>query len=183
MTTTTAHSSARHRSRRGITLVELMIAISISTMILTGVMSSFIYLTRGTVATTDYADMSTEANTALERFAREVRMANGVINFSTNSVTLSVLDGSAYSVNYTYVPADGTFYRAYGTANQKALIKGIDRFALQRFTLLGNPATNHLETKLLQLDLRSTRTGPAKAFASNNVISARYIMRNKLVAK
>jgi len=160
-----------------------MIAVSLSTMILGGVMSSFLFLSRGTIATSDYADMELEGRGALERFAREVRMANGVVNFATNSVTLSILDGTAYSVNYTYVPADGTFYRAYGTASQEVLISGIERFALQRFTLLGTKATNHLETKLLQLDLRATRTGPAKAFASNNVISARYIMRNKLVAK
>jgi len=160
-----------------------MIAMAISAMILAGVMSSFLFLSRGTLATTDYADMELEARVALERFAREVRMANGVSSFTANSVTLSVLDGTAYTVNYTYVPADGAFYRAYGTASQRLLISGIERFALQRYTLLGTKATNHLETKLLQLDLTAVRTGPAKAFASNNVISARYIMRNKLVAK
>jgi Tfp pilus assembly protein PilW len=184
MTTTTASSSTRPRIRslHGITLVELMIAVALSSMILAAVMSSFIFLSRGTIATSDYADMDREARAALERFAREVRMSSGVTNFTTNTVTLSVQSDTPYTVNYTHVPADRAFYRAYGTAAEEVLIKGVESFAFQRFTLLQTPASNHLETKLLQLDLSATRTGPARAFASNNVISARYIMRNKIVA-
>lgn len=183
MTITTASSEQRAASRRGITLVELLIAIAISSMIMAGVMSSFLFLSRGTIATSDYADMDGEARTALEQFSQEVRMAGDLSNFSSEHVTLSVQDGATtYSVNYTYVPVDRTFYRAYGTPAQKALIKGIDSFTLRRFTMLQTPATNNLETKQLQLDLRASRSGPARAFASNNVISARCVMRNKIVS-
>lgn len=182
MTTIIARSRARV-SRRGLTLVELLIAMTLAAMLMSAVMSSFLFLSRGTIASTDYAEMDLEARTALEQFAREARMANGVSNFTANHVTLSVEDGTnVYTVDYTHVPADGAFYRAYGTAGERVLIKGVERFALKRFTLLGDPATNDLETKLLQLDLRAVRTGPAKAFASNNVISARYILRNKTVS-
>ena len=68
------------------------------------------------------------------------------------------------------------------TSSQKILIKGIQSFTLKRYTLQQTAASNDLETKQLQLELRSVRTGPAKAFASNNVISARFIMRNKPVS-
>lgn len=183
MTTTTESSDRARKRRRGITLVELLIAVGLSSVILTGVMSSFAFLSRGTIVTSDYADMDRQARYALEQFAREVRMASDVSNFTTDSVTLTVKDGAtSYTVNYTHVPALRAFYRAYGTADQKLLISGVDAFQLQRYTLLQTPATNDLETKQLQLDLRATRTGPARAFASNNVISARYIMRNKIVS-
>ena len=96
--------------------------------------------------------------------------------------TLTVEDGVPRTVNYTHVPADRTFYRNYGTPNEKVLIQGVTEFALRPFTLIQTDATNALETKLLQLDLTAERTGPARALATNNVISARFVMRNKIVA-
>lgn len=152
-------------------------------MALTAVIGSLIFVGRSCVATTDYADMDTEARFALETFAREVRMADQISNFSTNGCTLRVVTSSSnYTVTYTYVPLTRAFYRNYGTGSQSILIRGVDTFTLKRYTLLQTAAVNDLETKQLQLELRSIRSGAARAFASNNVISARFIMRNKAVS-
>lgn len=156
---------------------------TISGLALAAMISSLIFIGRSCAATTDYADMDTEARRALEIFAREVRMADQVSNFSSTGVTLRVLTSTSnYSVTYSYVAQNKAFYRNYGTASQSALIKGVDAFTLKRYTLLQTAAANDLETKQLQLELRSIRSGAAKAFASNNVISARFIMRNKAVS-
>lgn len=183
MTTITAHSDRTRFSRAGFTLTELLISMGISTILLIAIFSSFIFISRSSLATTDYAGMDNEARTALETFAREVRMASNVSNFTNDTVTLTVQNaGSTYTVNYTYVPSLGSFYRAYGTADQKLLVSGIQTFKLSRYTLLQAPASNDLETKQLQLELRSVRSGPARAVASNNVVSARYVLRNKIVS-
>ena len=182
MTTTTGSCRAR-RYRRGFTLAELMVSMAIAAIVLAAVVSSMIFLSRSCLATTDYADMDRQARTGLELFAREVRMADGVSNFSSHGVRLRVPTAtSSYQVDYTYVPDTGTFYRAYGTSEERALITGVDAFELRRFTLQQTEASNDLETKQLQLQLRAVRVGPAQAYASNNVISARYILRNKIVS-
>jgi hypothetical protein len=153
-------------------------------MIMTAVFSSLIFISRSCVATSDYADMDRQARTGLDVFAREARMASGVANFTATSVRLTVPTGAgSYNVDYAYVAGDRTFYRAYGTSDQSALITGVDTFVLRRFTLLQAEATNDLETKQLQIELRAVRSGGARAFASNNVISARYILRNKAVSE
>lgn len=183
MTTTTEHFD--RNTAGGFTLVELLVSMGISTMLLIAIFSSFIFISRSCLATTDYAAMDNQARESLERFAREVRMAKNVPEFAADgsAITLTVQDGSTtYDVNYTYVPSIGAFYRAYGTADQELLVSGIETFKFSRYTLLHDPAVNPLETKQLQLELRSIRSGPAKAFTSNNVVSARYVLRNKIVA-
>jgi hypothetical protein len=136
--------------------------------------------------------MDGQARSGLETFAREVRMASAVSNFSANGVTLTVPASSGtYTIAYTYVPATKTFYRGYGTSGQTALITDIESgsFSLKRYAIIDDPdnpgfpkpAINDLETKQLQLELRSVRGGSAKASASNNVVSARYVLRNKIV--
>jgi prepilin-type N-terminal cleavage/methylation domain-containing protein len=183
MITTTAAFRTNRPGCQGFTLTELLVSMALASMVLAAVFSSLIFVTRSCLATTDYSGMDGEAREGLEKFSREVRMADGVSNFTTNGVRLHVpTASSSYWVNYTYVPTDGTFYRAYGTAGQEALITGVERFTLKRYTLLQTPANNDLETKQLQLELRAVRSGPAQAFASNNVISARYILRNKVVS-
>lgn len=160
----------------------------LSSMALIAVFSTSIFVARSCLATTDYTDMNQEARMALEVFARDVRMASNVTDFTTNSVTLNVVtSGGTVSVNYTYVPALHAFFRDYGKPGQKVLIRDITWFQLSRYSiatdaLTGEPlaATNHLETKQLQLSLRSVRSGPARAMASNNVVSARYVLRNKI---
>jgi prepilin-type N-terminal cleavage/methylation domain-containing protein len=183
MTTTTGASDSTRLRRRGFTLTELLVSMALAMMVLAAVFSSLIFVTRSCLATTDYAGMDGEAREGLERFSREVRMADGVSSFSTTGIRLHVpTSSSSYWVNYTYVPQDRIFYRAYGTASQEALITGVETLTLKRYTLLQTPANNDLETKQLQLELRAVRTGPAQAFASNNVISARFILRNKVVS-
>jgi len=168
-------------------VVELLVAMTISTMALAAVISTVTFVARSTIATSDYSDMDREARTGLELFARDVRMASDVVSFSEDAVTLQVVtSGGTMSVNYTFVPQTRIFYRAYGTASQRVLISNIENFRLSRYSIAIDPDTgqpeeaiNHAETKQIQLELRAVRTGPAKAFASNNVVSARYILRNK----
>lgn len=196
MTTTTARfesasRQSRSRFRRGVTMVELMIAMGISATVMSSVVASFLFLARSSLLTTAYSGMDREARTGLEIFAREVRMASGISDFSANGMLLQIPSGPSgpYSVNYTYVPANKTFYRNYGVAGQRALMTGVEVFVLKRYSLqqdlvtgLPREATNDLETKQLQIQLRSVRVGAARATATNNVISARYILRNKVVS-
>jgi hypothetical protein len=58
----------------------------------------------------------------------------------------------------------------------------VEALTLRRFNLLHNAASNDLETKQIQLDARTVRSGGGKFRATNNVISARFIMRNKVAS-
>lgn len=167
----------------GFTLTEVLIAVVISSMLMGAVMSSYIFIAKSCVSLNDYTDLNTEAREAIEIFSREVRAASDISGFSSSGMTLTVPGpGGDYTVSYTYVPGDRIFYRAYGTSDQQVLLTGVELLSLKRFNLLHNPASNDLETKQIQLDSKTVRSGGVKFRASNNVLSARYIMRNKVAS-
>lgn len=186
-----ARRGLRARARRGITLVELMISMGIAATVMSSVFGSFLFLARSSLISAAYSDMDREARHGLEIFARDVRMADDVADFTANGVRLRIPVGPSgpHWVSYSYDAGTRTFYRNRGAAGERALVNGIDVFILKRFSLqqnalTGQPmeATNNLGTKQLQVQIRAVRAGAARATATNNVISARYILRNKIVS-
>lgn len=180
------------RPGKGFTLVEVLIAATLSTFVLAGVLSAFLFLARTGFRSSGYSEMEAEMRRGLDTFARDTRNATDLHWSSTQKLTLTVSDGT---VTYAYDddPASATyrcFYRAEGNAGQPrtVLIRGLTAdFAFQRYKLeqpgvSDNSASNDSETKLLQLTLRAVRTSGATTGASNSAISARYMLRNKRVA-
>jgi prepilin-type N-terminal cleavage/methylation domain-containing protein len=186
MTTITPNSrrmTVKNRSRAGFTLIELLIGIVIGSMLMGAVTSSFIFIAKSCVSLNDYSELDTEGRSAIEKFSREVRAAKDISGFSSSGMTLTVPGaGGDYTVNYTYITADKTFYRAYGTSDQEALLTGVESLTLTRYNLLHNTASNNLETKQIQLDARTVRSGGVKFKATNHVLSARFVMRNKVAS-
>jgi prepilin-type N-terminal cleavage/methylation domain-containing protein len=184
MTTTTPSSRKIGKktgsNRAGFTLPEILMGIVISAMLVGALTGSYIFIAKSCASIHDYTELDTETRTAIETFSREVRAASDISGFSSSGMTLTVPGaGGDYTVNYTYVSGDKTFYRAYGTSEEKALLTGVEALTLKRFNLLHNPASNDLETKQIQLDARTVRSGSTRFRATNNVLSARFIMRNK----
>jgi type II secretory pathway component PulJ len=174
------------------TLVELMISMGIVATVASSVFGSFLFLTRSSLISASYVEMDGEARAGLEIFARDVRSADNVSNFTANGVRVhlpAVGTTPAQWVAYSYDSSTGEFYRNRGAGDERVLLRGVEVFSLKRFSLqqdsvTGRPlaATNDLETKQLQVQLRAVRVGAARATATNNVISARYILRNKVVS-
>jgi len=194
MTTSTAASERtrlRARARRGLTVVELVVSMGIAATVMASVFGSFLFLARSTMISASYAEMDTEARNGLELFAREVRMADDIADFTATGMRLHIPAVGATParwVSYSYDPTSQNFIRNAGQPGARAVVRGIDIFILKRYSLrvdsiTGQPmeATNNLETKQLQIQLRAVRAGAARAAATNNVISARYILRNKIV--
>jgi prepilin-type N-terminal cleavage/methylation domain-containing protein len=107
----------RDRSRRGFTLVEVMVAATISSIILAGVISTFLLMGRTGMSLMNYTEIEAQARKALEMFSREVHNANNVTAKSPTSVTITIPDKSidpdgtlangtalagAYTVTYTF---------------------------------------------------------------------------------
>ncbi|MBI3874494.1 MAG: prepilin-type N-terminal cleavage/methylation domain-containing protein, partial [Verrucomicrobia bacterium] len=81
------------RRRAGFTLVEVMIAASLGSFVLLGVLTTFLMLGRSGVAAQNYSQMEGDARRGLEEFAQDVRMANDItLNGSSpyTSITLSM---------------------------------------------------------------------------------------------
>jgi len=191
---TTSTPSARRSRARGFTLVEVLIAATLSTFVLAAVLSSFLFLSRTGFRASAYSEMESEMRRGLETVSRDIRNASDVRWNSSQSITLTVngapvtyaYDGDAASATYR------SFYRASGDAGsaqpRTVLIRSLEPdFTFRRYKVVqpevsDNTATNDAETKQLQLVLRASRTNIATAGASNSVVSSRYVLRNKQVA-
>jgi prepilin-type N-terminal cleavage/methylation domain-containing protein len=179
----------RRRAARGFTLVEVLIAGSIGSVVLLGVLSTFLFLGRSQANVSNYADMERQARNGLEYFAQDVRQARDIEWDSKFSMTLTV---HGAKVTYTFHPAKGIFTRTKGGV-ETVLIEGISDFSYSAYMVTGTEvdlsdlstaakltAANNV-TKQVQIHLRATRTSRTVATASNTVLSARFILRNKKV--
>jgi Tfp pilus assembly protein PilW len=181
------------RHPRAFTLVEVLIAATLSVFVLAGVLSAFIFLTRSGFRASGYSELDAEVRRGLDVFARDTRNATDVRWNNNQSITLKIADGQ---VTYAYDDnAASTTYRSFLRINGDAtateaplvLIQNVDpSFSFRRFKIAqpgvdDNSAANDRETKQLQLTLRATRTTSSATGASNSAVSARYMLRNKRV--
>ncbi len=173
-----------------------MIGASLGAVVMTGVMSTFLFLGRSSANIRNYSDMETQARRALETFAEDTRQASAVTWVSSTSLTLVV---NATNISYVFdvgAPNSAGVYNAGrltrtvgGTAT--TLLTGITSFNFQAYTITGAlisdfssasaRTTANGTTKQLQISLSAVRSTQTVASATNIVLSARYVMRNKRV--
>ncbi len=172
-----------------------MIGSSIGSFILAGVLSAFVMMTRSGQRLYNYNGMEIEGRRALEEFAQDVRMASNITYNSDTSLTLTVPDnytGHSNRVTYYYNSATtgataGSFYRRPGeavahtatTPGLQILARNVYSCAFNRYDRLGTATTSDTSTKRIELSLRMRVTSTAGAAATENALSATYLLRNK----
>jgi len=178
----------------GFTLVELMIGASLASFILAGVLSTFLFLGRSGANVQNYNDMEAQARKALELFAEDTRQASGVTwGSDANTVALTV---GLNTITYQYNPGARRFARqevvtaTSVVTSTRVLVTGITTFTFTPYNISGNaiPISTTAErtaangtTKQLQISLESSRTNTTVVAATNTVLSARFVLRNKRV--
>jgi hypothetical protein len=173
-----------------------MIASTLSVFVLAGVLGAFLFFGRTGLAAGHYQTMEAELRHGLELFSEDVRMATGILWTSPWEITLSVpaADGVIHPVHYMFEPLregslTGNLYRIHATGERELLVHEVSRdFAFQRYKLeqpgqVDNTAANDLETKQLQLNLRTLRITAGGPASTQAAISARYVLRNKHVSR
>jgi prepilin-type N-terminal cleavage/methylation domain-containing protein len=186
--TTTTPSPIRKRTHRGFTLVEVMIGASLAAFILAGVMSTFLFLGRSGANIQNYNDMESQARTALELFAEDTRQASAINWISDQELYLVVNSTQVY---YYYNSTTKTFYRKVTSGGTpRALVTGITSFSYKAYSITGAtlPLSTATElttatksTKQLQISLEAARSNQTVVDATNTVLSARFILRNKRI--
>lgn len=191
MTTTTLSPTRKRglRSRlRGFTLVEVMISAGLGAFLLAAVLSTFLFMGRSGANLQNYSDMEGQARQALEFFAEDVRQASAITWNSNVSMTLTV---NSASVVYEYDSSSGAFYRRVA-GSSRTLITGItsSTFVFAAYNVNGTSlslasasdrTTANSSTKQVQISLEASRTNTTVVAATNTVLSARFILRNKVV--
>ena len=173
-----------------------MIASTLSVFVLAGVLGAFLFFGRTGLAAGYYQAMESELRRGLEIFSEDVRMATDIRWTTPWNISLSVpaSDGSSHAIAYVFEPVregalTGNLYRIHEDGRRELLVHDVSSdFTFQRYKLeqpgyVDNTAGNDLETKQLQLNLRTLRVTAGAPASTQAAISARYILRNKRVSR
>lgn len=185
--------SVRHLRHAGFTLMEVLISTTISSIIMVALLTTFLMMGRSGANARNYTGMEADARKGLERFGEDVRMAKTIAWTSSTNITLTLShpnDNNTDTVIYSWdnTPNSSTYQcllrngpdPVTGVTSTQALIHNVKVFEFNRWMLgTSGAATNDLGTDQLQIRLTLRQQSVTAATASNLVVSARFVMRNK----
>lgn len=186
------HSAADARSAQGFSFVELMVAMSITMVVIAALLSSYIFLGRNLVRYSNQQQLEAQSRRALQLLGQDVRMAQdvscaGTVPYNPNDASwqtmptanqvtlyLSVPNGTNppynYTVKYTYDANARTLTRTIsGTpppninSNPLTLLTGVTNFSFNYLDKQARPAGNQLSVKQIEVPAFSTGTGTARS--------------------
>ncbi|MDA8528780.1 hypothetical protein N9K67_08305 [Opitutaceae bacterium] len=108
-----------------------MISASLATVILTAVLSMFLFLGRSSANIINYAEMESQARRGLEFFAQDTRQSSDLAWNSTSSITLTV---GASTIDYVFNSGTGEFTRTMGGVTT-VLLEGITTFTFSGYKI------------------------------------------------
>lgn len=184
MITTTALSdvSSSSKANRGFTLIELIIVLSISSIIILMGVSSIVFIAKSSGSLTNYINMNQEGRVALEVIARDIRMSMDVNAASATQLELEVYGqaGASDNVIYTYDADTKTVYRNLN-GNQTAVLADVEDFNFNFYNLRREATTDLISIKEVQMEAYMLRK-TLSLDNTNYIISARFMMRNRAVS-
>jgi prepilin-type N-terminal cleavage/methylation domain-containing protein len=171
----------------GLSLIEMLVAVAISSIIFAAVASFSLFTARRFVSTGNYADLDRASRNALDVLTRDIRMAKSMTAFTTNKLTMTAYDNSTLIFEYT--PANGRLTRKAG-AETTVLLEQCDYLnfqVYQRRPMPGFqffPATNAAGAydpavaKLVDVSWRCSRKILGQKMNTESVQTAKIVMRN-----
>jgi len=160
----------------GSTLAVIIIGISASSLISLG---------KATTGAGNYADMNFRSRMVLEKFGADIRAGSSVIAFTDSRFEFNYLDSSniEQTVVYEYNSGDKKLYRTEGGVT-RSILENLSEFELDYFNLRlvdvpTGSSTNSV--KGVRVDARMEQKVVTLG-TSNEILSARFMMRNRLVS-
>jgi hypothetical protein len=172
-------------SQRAFTLVELLIATSISVFVLGTVMVSFVVMGRCFNAVGNYADMDKQSRNALDVMARDIRQTGALTNWTSTNLSFTNMDGGLLS--YTYKTNSRVLFYTNGSTGQSgALLKDCTALTFSIFQrtptngcMAFYTASNAQSAKGILMSFTCVRTNYATLTDSEAIETASIIMRNQ----
>lgn len=180
-------------SRRGFSLVEVLVSTAVGAMILAGVLGVTLFLVRSGIRMAQVSEMDAQIRRTVEKLGSDLRVATGMEWRSSTELVVTVPDVTGVSLQYTYVWS--------GTSETLSVVPGTDAAAtagrvrllsyvptqadgtagvvFARFDKDGVATSNDAKTKTVRVTIVALRrTSPLLTAVSANT-SASYVLRNK----
>lgn len=161
--------------------VELLVALSLSTVLAITLGSISLYTSKRFVATAASSDLSYKSRNTLDLLTSDLRQMTSLTNYASNSIT--VLDLATNTVSYTWDPATKIFQRVKN-GGVKILLDECDSLSFSMFkaspidgVLDVEPTTKTKECKALKVEWTCSRTNLAAALKARVNVAETIVLR------
>ena len=167
------------QAARGITLVEMMVALGVASLVLTALFIVFTDSARCFAATGNYVIMDRNSRNALDRLTREIRRARTLTGCTTNRLEFTRF-GTTNSFVYQWDSGSRQLTEwQTGNAQPSVLLTECDElaFSMQNATFV--PTTIPSEGKAIGVTWKCSRTILGKKINTEDMQQALIVLRNK----
>lgn len=191
------HRSVRRNRRAGFTLVEVLIASTLSTLVLAGTLTAFLMIMRSGLRISNYSVMESQTRRAFEQFGVDARMANGYAStFTSGAITSCTLTipsadlSTITQVTYGFDSSNssnGKFFSVPGadptaTTGRVDLVQYVKSMTFNRYdstgTLIAPATTSDSGIKHLQVSISVSRSTLGVVAATQVIRSSSFTIRN-----
>jgi Tfp pilus assembly protein PilW len=187
-----SHPSRRRRLARAMTLIELMVASGLGSIVMAVVASLTIYGAHTFSAMSNYVDLDLHSRNALDVIGRELREATAVSASQTNppvlSVTLTNTD-AATGIKLTWDSTARTLVLAKSGQPDQTCLTECDNWTFSLFNrapnisstnITFNTAADLASCKLINMSWKCSRTILGAKLNTESVQTAQIVLRNKI---
>lgn len=182
-------ATSTSRKQSGFLLAEALVAIGITSLLVLAICAFTMFSGHSFAALFNYVDLDDANRICMDQLTRDIRQANKVNSFATNSLELDTTSGGpASSVTYTYDAVNRNLTRLTLPDNtSKVVLHDCDRFAFRvckRPPIGGNydlwDVTTTINTaKVIDVSWLCSRTIFGRKENTESVQTARIVIRKQ----
>ena len=167
---------------RGMTLVEAIVAVGISSIVFAALAAFTLYSARSFAAIGNYVDLDNTSRKAVDLMTKEIRQTAALSDYQTNALTFTDYDSKP--LQYTYVPAERELRRVKD-ALSTVLLRGCESLEFHMYQRTPQPGTNSFyattvaaQCKIIDMKWRCSRSIFREKDNTETVQSAQVVLRN-----
>src|SRR6266496_3392054 len=156
--------SIRHRSAtRGYTLVELMVAMAVGALVLSGVAAVFVGSSISFSAVGNYVSLDRSSEYAMDQMSRDIRRSANLTSFTANQLVFNYAGTTNLVLTYDPAAANLTSWKT-GDATTNVLLTGCESLQFSMYGNMPQPGGNLMNTttisnaKAIGVNWRCSRT-------------------------
>ena len=162
------------------TLIEMLVAVAVGSLILMVVALVFMNSTRAFAAVSNYVSMDSDSRNALDHMTQEIRQAGNLVAFSPTQLKFGyhAQTNSFLVFNWDATSGQLTEWNTADTTTNR-LLKGCDQLAFSLYNASFSPTTNCAQGKGISVSWTCSRTILGSKCTTEDMQQALIVIRNK----
>jgi prepilin-type N-terminal cleavage/methylation domain-containing protein len=168
------------KAAQAMTLVELMVAIAVGSLVIMFMSVVFAGSLRCFAATSNYVNMDNDSRNALDTMTRDIRQAGDLTGFATNRLQFTRFGTTNVFLVYEWDANSRQLSQwETGTGQTNVLLTDCDSLTFGMYKSSSAAAANVLEAKTIGVNWKCSRTLLGRKMNTEDMQEALIVIRNK----